>query len=78
VNGGSNGAAFPTKTDSRAAAIAVALGSVVVIASQIPNQPLYFADESNVPRSEDAIIAYSFDKFLKTGDEEWPVLLPMT
>ena len=78
VNGGSNGAAYPTKTDSRAAAIAVALGSVVVIVNQIPNQPLYFADESNVARSEDAIIAYSFDKFLKTGDEEWPVLLPMT
>ena len=78
VNGGSNRDAYPSKTDSRAPAIAVALGSVVVIVSQIPNQPLYFADESNVARSEDAIIAYSFDKFLKTGDEEWPVLLPMT
>ena len=77
VNGGSNGN-FPTKTDDQAAIIAQALGSVVVKVNQIPNQPLYFADEDNVARSGDAIIAYSFDKFLKTGDEEWPALLPMT
>jgi PhoPQ-activated pathogenicity-related protein len=51
---------------------------VVIKVNQIPNQPLYFADEDNVARREDAIIAYSFDKFLKTGDEEWPALLPMT
>jgi len=60
------------------AIIAQALGSVVVKVNQIPNQPLYFVDEENVARSGDAIIAYSFDKFLKTGDEEWPALLPMT
>jgi len=77
VNGGTNGN-FPTKTDDQVAIIAQALGSVVVKVNQIPNQPLYFADEENVARSEDAIIAYSFDKFLKTGDEEWPALLPMT
>ncbi len=77
VNGGSNGN-LPTKTDDQAAIIAQALGSVVVKVNQIPNQPLYFVDEENVARSGDAIIAYSFDKFLKTGDEEWPALLPMT
>jgi PhoPQ-activated pathogenicity-related protein len=77
VNGGSNGN-YPTKTDDQAAIIAQALGSVVIKVNQIPNQPLYFADEDNVARREDAIIAYSFDKFLKTGDEEWPALLPMT
>ncbi|MGR9000236.1 MAG: PhoPQ-activated protein PqaA family protein [Gammaproteobacteria bacterium] len=78
VNGGSNNNNYPTKTDDQAAIIAQAMGSVVVKVSQIPNQPLYFTDEENVARREDAIIAYSFDKFLKTGDEEWPALLPMT
>ncbi|MFZ2170062.1 MAG: PhoPQ-activated protein PqaA family protein [Methylococcaceae bacterium] len=78
VNGGSNGNNLPTKTDDQAAIIAQAMGSVVVKVNQIPNQPLYFTDEENVARSGDAIIAYSFDKFLKTGDEEWPALLPMT
>lgn len=78
VTGGDNPADYPTKTDDRVAAVAVALGSVVAIVSQIPNQPLFFADEVNVARSDDGIIAYSFDKFLKTGDDKWPALLPMT
>ena len=29
-------------------------------------------------RTEDGIIAYSWDKFLRTGDEKWPLRLPMT
>ncbi|HIC30222.1 MAG TPA: hypothetical protein EYO85_12435, partial [Rhodospirillales bacterium] len=32
----------------------------------------------DLQRSEDAIIAYSWDKYLKTGDEKWPLRLPMT
>jgi PhoPQ-activated pathogenicity-related protein len=40
-------------------------------------QPLVFADEQK-PRSEDEIIAYTWDKFLKGGDDQWPLRLPMT
>ena len=29
-------------------------------------------------RKEDAIIALTFDEYLKTGEEDWPLLLPMT
>jgi len=42
----------------------------------VPNQPLIFAGETT-GRSEDDIIAYSFDQYLRTGDENWPVLFPM-
>lgn len=55
----------------------VQAGTVVVQLSQVPNQPLAFADESRT-RSEDAITAYTWDKYLKTGDERWPARLPMT
>jgi PhoPQ-activated pathogenicity-related protein len=78
INGGSNKDRPPTTTNELEAAAALYLGTVVVKVSQIPNQPLYFTDELDRRRTEDEIIAYSFDKFLDTGDEEWPLLLPMT
>ena len=45
----------------------------------MPNQPVMFKDDpSRKPRSEDDFIAYTWDKFLRTGDEKWPARLPMT
>jgi PhoPQ-activated pathogenicity-related protein len=78
VNGGSNGGPLNTQTGAGLSALATLTGSIVAMIDQVPNQPLYFADEAGQPRSEDAIIAYSLDKFLTTGDPEWPVQLPMT
>ena len=43
----------------------------------VPNQPLTFSDDKQ-PRTEDALIAYSWDKYLRTGEELWPARLPMT
>ena len=43
----------------------------------VPNQPLVFAGETE-GRSEDSFIAYTWDKFLHTGDSKWPARLPMT
>jgi PhoPQ-activated pathogenicity-related protein len=63
----------PTKLPRQAAifaAIARELQSVVVVVAQVPFQPLF-------DLSEDELIAYSFDQYLHTGDEEWPLLLPM-
>ena len=57
--------------------MARATGSVIAELRMVPNQPLIFAGEKR-QRSEDAIIAYTWDKYLKTGDEKWPLRLPMT
>jgi PhoPQ-activated pathogenicity-related protein len=78
VNGGANDGPLNNETGTLMATLAGLSGSVVAMINQVPNQPLYFADESNNPRIEDAILAYSLDKFLDTGDEEWPVHLAMT
>jgi PhoPQ-activated pathogenicity-related protein len=78
IDGGQNGDDPPDQTNEVLAAIAVTLGSVVAVVKQIPNQPLFFTDEDNRKRTEDEILAYSFDKYLDTNDEEWPVHLAMT
>ena len=50
--------------------IARRLETVVVVVGQVPFQPLFGL-------REDELIAYSFDRYLETGDTEWPLLLPM-
>ena len=45
----------------------------------VPNQPVVFMDDpAKKPRTEDDFIAYTWDKYLRTGDEKWPARLPMT
>jgi PhoPQ-activated pathogenicity-related protein len=77
INGGSNRSTTPPKPDKMLAMIAVQSRTVLVDLKQVPNEPLTFADDPGNERSEDAIIAYTFDKFLKTQDPTWPLLLPM-
>ncbi|MCP4710933.1 MAG: PhoPQ-activated pathogenicity [Planctomycetes bacterium] len=76
INGGNNGSATPPRINPMIANIALKTNSIVADLQMVPNQPLIFTDEKR-PRFEDAILAYSFDKYLKTGDKKWPVLLPM-
>jgi PhoPQ-activated pathogenicity-related protein len=76
INGGSNRDSAPTKPDQMLAGIALATNTVVADLRMVPNQPLNFPDGGR-PRYEDAIIAYTCDKYLATGDETWPLLLPM-
>jgi PhoPQ-activated pathogenicity-related protein len=77
INGGSNKNTTPPKPDLMLGQIAVQSKTVLVDLKQVPNEPLTFADDPGNERSEDAIIAYTFDKFLKTQDPTWPLLLPM-
>lgn len=53
------------------AELAEQLGTPIAILLQVPFQPLF----DNL--TEDWLIAYTFDEYLKTGDSEWPLLLPM-
>ena len=51
-------------------------GTVVAELSMVPNQPLIFHGDGE-RRSEDDLIGYTWDRFLKTGDPTWPAQLPM-
>lgn len=56
---------------TRLALIAEQLKTPVAVLLQCPNQPIFDG------KYEDQIIAYTFEKFVRTGDETWPLLLPM-
>jgi PhoPQ-activated pathogenicity-related protein len=77
IGGGSNSREPPSRVNPLLAMAAMASRSVTAELRMVPNQPLIFAGETE-PRAEDAIIAYSWDKYLRTGDEFWPLRLPMT
>jgi len=74
ITGGSNPIGSPEADTGEArilCRIAETIGSVVAVVRQVPNQPLYDG------LSEDALIAYTFDRYMHTGDATWPLLLPM-
>jgi PhoPQ-activated pathogenicity-related protein len=77
ITGGSNERPAPEKPDQNMAKIALLSKSVVTELRMVPSEPLVFTDEQK-SRTEDGIIAYTWDKFLRTGDEKWPARLPMT
>ena len=77
LTGGSITSAAPAQADAVVVAIATGTGSVAAELRGIPNEPLLFTGEKE-PRTEDAAIVYTWDKFLRGGDETWPLRLPMT
>lgn len=52
-------------------AIAERLKTPVAVLKHVPQQPMFDG------RREDAIIALTFAQFIKTGQADWPLLLPM-
>jgi len=77
ISGGGNGGNPPDKIDPLTSQLAAGSNSVVTELKMVPNQPLVFKGEKR-GRTEDSLIAYTWDKFLRTGDERWPARLPMT
>ena len=52
------------------ARLAESIQAPVGVLRQVPFAPMF-------DRTEDALIAYTFDQYLKTGEKDWPLLLPM-
>jgi PhoPQ-activated pathogenicity-related protein len=48
------------------------LKTTVAVLLQVPHQPIFEG------KYEDAAIAHTFSEFLKGGESDWPLLLPMT
>jgi PhoPQ-activated pathogenicity-related protein len=77
ITGGSVTAAAPASAGRSFVENAMNTHTVTAELRGIPNEPVQFSDESST-RNEDGIIAYTWRKFLLTGDETWPLRLPMT
>ncbi len=71
ITGGSSRSVRRPDDDAQAFALAQATGSRVAVLPQVPNQPL-LGD-----RTEDDLIAHTFQEFLKSGEMDLPLLLPM-
>ena len=76
ITGGSNERPAPNSAEGMMVKIALASKTVVAELKTVPNQPLRFKDDKR-DRYEDAIIAYTFDKYVRTRDASWPLLFPM-
>ena len=77
ITGGNNNSKPPSGANPMLATIAVDTGTVVTELRMVPNQSITFAAETR-GRSEDSLIAYTWDKYLRGGDDNWPARLPMT
>ena len=79
ITGGSLGRQPPAQAPAWMIEMARDTGTVITELRMVPNQPIVFVDDpKRKPRTEDDYIAYTWDKFLRTGDEKWPARLPMT
>jgi PhoPQ-activated pathogenicity-related protein len=78
ITGGSNNNKAPEKVDALITDLALTTNTVVAELRMVPNQPLTFPDGTKPGMTEDEFIAYTWDKFLRTGNEIWPARLPMT
>lgn len=78
ITGGSKSRSAPNSAQPTDVKRALETGTVVSTLYMVPNQPLVFVNDSGRQRTEDSIIAYTWDKFFRTGDDQWPLRLPMT
>lgn len=76
ITGGANGGEAPQSAEASTLKLAEVTNTVVAELKMVPNQPLVL-HQDGVRRSEDDFIAYTWDQFIKTGDETWPARLPM-
>ena len=79
ITGGSLDRDPPAKPPAWLVDAARDTGTVTAELRLVPNQPVVFTDDpTHAGRSEDDFIAYTWNQFLRTGDERWPARLPMT
>ena len=70
IGGGSNRNSWPKESNEQTLTIAKMTQTVVAELKMVPNQPLIF-NKDGVPRTEDDLIAYTWDQFLTGAEPIW-------
>lgn len=79
IGGGKNNGRLPSRASPVLSRLAADTGTITAELRMVPNQSLtLLGDPEKKARDEDDLIAYTWDRFLRTGDEKWPLRLPMT
>lgn len=79
ITGGSLDREAPARPPDWMVELARDTATAVAELRLVPNQPVVFKDDpTHKPRKEDDFIAYTWDHYVRTGDERWPARLPMT
>ena len=79
ISGGRNDRQPPAAAPPWLVEAARDTGTVAAELRMVPNQPVVFKDDpAHKPRTEDDFIAYTWDHFLRTGEDRWLARLPMT
>ena len=76
ISGGNNGGTAPKKASQKSVEIVKTTGCAVAELGMVPNQRLSFHGETT-DRTEDGIVAYTWNQYLDTGDSNWPARMPM-
>lgn len=77
LGGGSNQPEPPKEAGELPLGVALATRTVVAELGTVPNQPLALAGDAE-GRTEDSLLAASWNRFLETDDPDWLAQLPMT
>jgi len=76
ITGGSHRDTPPDSVQDYTTKIAIGTNSIVAELKNVPNQPLEFTGGGR-KMVEDDLISFTWNKFMETGDKEWPARLPM-
>jgi len=76
ITGGRTGSIPDSEAGFLLLPFSVSSRTVTAVINAVPNEPLQFSGQGG-PKNEDGIIAYSFVKYIQTGDTNWPALFPM-
>lgn len=77
ISGGGVGGEPPKSAAQELVLVAGTTQAVIAELKMVPSQPLVFHEDGE-RRVEDNLIGYTWDQFLRTGDDTWPAQLPMT